>query len=88
MRASLDIVIVNWNAGALLRQCLASIFASDLGPVTLERVVVVDNASTDGSLDGLPFVSPPFAPIRLATNLGFGAACNVGAADSTAAGVQ
>jgi hypothetical protein len=84
MRASLDIVIVNWNAGALLRQCLASIFASDLGPVTLERVVVVDNASTDGSLDGLPFVSPPFAPIRLATNLGFGAACNVGAADSTA----
>ncbi|HXP95335.1 MAG TPA: glycosyltransferase [Telmatospirillum sp.] len=80
----LDIVIVNWNAGALLRQCLASVFASDLGEVTLSRMVVVDNASTDGSLDTLPFASPPFTPIRLPANRGFGAACNIGAADSTA----
>lgn len=80
----LDIVIVNWNAGALLRQCLASVFASDLEAVTLSRVVVVDNASTDGSLDDLPFPEPPFTPIRLPTNRGFAAACNIGAAASTA----
>ncbi|PKU25395.1 glycosyltransferase [Telmatospirillum siberiense] len=81
---SLDIVIVNWNAGSLLRQCLESVFTSDLGNVELQRMVVVDNASTDGSMDDLPFASPPFIPIRLPENLGFGSACNIGAAESTA----
>ncbi len=84
MTPRLDIVIVNWNAGALLRQCLASIFASDLEHLMLERVVVVDNASSDGSLDGLDFASPPFTPIRLTRNHGFSAACNIGAEGSTA----
>lgn len=43
----LGIVIVNWNTVDLLRKCLQTVFASE-GGVTF-TVVVVDNASSDGS---------------------------------------
>ena len=43
----LDVVVVNWNAGEQLRTCLASLAAS--GDAAILRVVVVDNASSDGS---------------------------------------
>ncbi len=80
----LDIVIVNWNSGPLLRRCVASIFAGDLGSVALDRVVVVDNASTDGSAATLEGPSPPLTVIHNPLNRGFAAACNTGAAESTA----
>ena len=81
---SLDIVIVHWNAGALLRHCLEALPAALDGSFTLQRVVVIDNASTDGSLLGLEALSLPVVIIRNAANRGFGAACNQGAAASTA----
>ena len=81
--AAVDIVIVNWNAGALLHQCIQSIAATLGDDPRLGRVVVVDNASTDGSWrlddEGLPLVL-----IRNERNLGFAAACNQGARDSAA----
>ena len=77
---SLDIVIVNWNAGDLLRRCLAALPAALDPSFTLARVVVVDNASTDGSLTGLDTLPLPLTMVRNATNRGFGAACNQGAA--------
>ncbi|MGC5780677.1 glycosyltransferase family 2 protein [Methylobacterium sp. NFXW15] len=74
----LDVVIVNWNGGDLLRDCLAGLAASD----GAERVAVtvVDNASTDASLAGLPTLPGPLEIIRNAENRGFGRACNQGAA--------
>lgn len=84
MRPSLDIVIVNWNAGAQLRECVASIAASALAGIELQRVVVVDNASTDGSAQGLPDVGGALTVVRNPENRGFGAACNQGAAGSRA----
>ena len=45
-----SVVIVNWNAGAALRACLAALFASEGGDPP--QVILVDNASTDGSLRG------------------------------------
>ena len=62
MSTSLSIVIVNWNSGELLRECLASIAPGSvaLGDATrLLSVVIVDNGSNDGSqraedLRGLP----------------------------------
>ena len=77
----LDVVIVNWNSGVQLRQCLESILSHD--DQFISRVVVVDNGSTDGSadnLDGFPGVSiiPAFE------NLGFSRACNLGAKESSA----
>jgi len=77
-RLSIDIVIVNWNSGDQLHRCLKSLarFAGAL-PV---RVVVVDNASTDGSADTLPQIADrPVTLIRNDRNIGFGRACNQGA---------
>jgi glycosyltransferase involved in cell wall biosynthesis len=42
----IDIIIVNWNAGAQLRECIDSVQAFQSG--YLGECVVVDNGSTDG----------------------------------------
>ncbi len=83
MPAHLDIITVNWNSGALLRECVASIPAACAGGVRLGRVVVVDNASEDGSTDRLSN-GLPLTVLRNASNRGFAAACNQGAAGSRA----
>lgn len=80
----LRIVIVNWNAGAQLGDCLRSIVQADKIGFELERVVVVDNASTDRSLDGLETLALPLKVIRNAENRGFAVACNQGAHDAAA----
>jgi GT2 family glycosyltransferase len=84
MLPSLDIVIVNWNAGAHLQQCLDSIKTASLDGLELLRVVVVDNASSDGSADRIQPGSIPLSIIRNSANRGFAAACNQGARDSRA----
>ena len=44
------VIIVNWNSGGLLRRCIESLSLQTLKPA---RVIVVDNASSDGSADGI-----------------------------------
>ena len=84
---SVHVVIVNWNSGAQLRECLDSFAAVADDAVTLARVTVVDNASTDGSCESL---SPraretlPLTLVRNDVNLGFAMACNQGAAGAAA----
>jgi len=76
----IDVVIVNWNAGPLLRTCLASLERNHGGAIN--KVLVVDNASDDDSLlDALEVRSHSFEfqAIRNAANAGFAAACNQGA---------
>jgi N-acetylglucosaminyl-diphospho-decaprenol L-rhamnosyltransferase len=73
-----DIVIVNWNSGDQLRECLASI-AHIASAETLGRVVVVDNASSDNSMDNVEQINLPLSMIRNSENRGFAAACNMGA---------
>jgi len=80
----LDIVIVNWNAGPLLRACLDALATAGTEGLVLNRVAVVDNASADDSLADLAQPKPPVAVIRNPRNVGFAAACNQGAAGSTA----
>jgi GT2 family glycosyltransferase len=77
----LDIVLVNWNSGHQLLDAVLSIVNHHAGIVG--KVVVVDNSSTDGSLDVLK-QQLPRTPFRLqlienSTNEGFAAACNRGA---------
>jgi hypothetical protein len=80
----LDIVIVNWNAGRLLEECVRSILDSALACTALDRVVVVDNGSSDGSADFLTAAARPLVLIANPSNRGFAAACNAGAAGSQA----
>ncbi len=84
MSRSLDIVIVNWNTGGQLRACLASIAAAAQDGFVLNRVVVVDNGSKDGSAEGLQDFSVPLMVLRNRENRGFAAACNQGAQGSAA----
>lgn len=77
---AVSVVVVNWNRKDLLRRCLESL-ARQRG-IGFE-VVVVDNGSTDGSLEMLAaeFSHRPELPLRLITNtsnLGFCAANNQG----------
>lgn len=83
MPPSLDIVIVNWNAGDLLRRCIASIPSALTGGFTLKRLVVLDNASHDGSVEGLP-ETLPLTVQRNPSNRGFAVGCNQGALGSSA----
>lgn len=84
MKPSLDIIIVNWNAGVQLRSCLLSLENTVKNCFELNRVVIVDNASTDGSADGLEQISLPIEIIRNSENRGFAAACNQGETGSGA----
>jgi hypothetical protein len=78
-RPTIHIVIVNWNSGRQLQECLASFQAISSDEVSLVAVTVVDNASTDHSADALTCVAP-LNVIRNEENRGFAAACNQGAA--------
>ena len=84
MAASLDIIIVNWNSGLHLKQCLESVPAASSEGFRLERVVVVDNDSRDRSAERLQHAGLPLRVIRNEVNLGFAAACNQGALGSRA----
>jgi GT2 family glycosyltransferase len=82
MRARLAIVIVNWNSGEQLRECLASIplATAPLADIDVEtEVVVVDNASGDDSAQHLQAADLPVHVVCNTVNRGFAAACNQGA---------
>jgi len=81
---SVHVVIVNWNSGRQLAECLDSFAAVAGDRVAVARITVVDNASSDGSCEALP-ASPALVLIRNAENRGFAAACNQGVAGSDAA---
>lgn len=78
---TVDIVIVNWNSGDLLGNCLRSIAA--YGGPRVARVIVVDNGSSDGSA-AVGDVGVPVDLVEAGENFGFGKACNLGAKRGTA----
>jgi len=70
----LSIIIVNWNSKEYLRQCVASILAETHG-IELE-IMVIDNASYDGSREMLRQCYPQVRFIQSDRNLGFAKANN------------
>ena len=74
-------VVVNYNAGAALTDCVASVLAQDPPP----ELVVVDNSSTDGSVDRLFRGHPGVRVVRSGGNLGYARAANLGIAATGAA---
>lgn len=81
---SVDIIMVNWNAGNQLRDCLASVVTANLNGQYINKVIVVDNGSTDGSIEEINSIKLPLTIIRNRANRGFAAACNQGADKCTA----
>jgi GT2 family glycosyltransferase len=69
------VVIPNWNGRHLLNRCLRTLQAQTLQDV---QIVVVDNGSTDGSVDWIALHFPTVHIIANPTNQGFAAAINQG----------
>ena len=76
MTVSVTVVIVTFNSAEILPQCLASLDWAD-------HIVLVDNASRDGTPTLAARLCPRARIIANPTNLGFGAASNQGALGAT-----
>ncbi|WP_243324076.1 glycosyltransferase family 2 protein [Geothrix sp. SG200] len=70
-----SVVIVNYNGEAFIGDCLNSL----LGDENVCEIIVVDNASKDGSLEYLGRRFPDVTLLQSTGNIGFGRACNLGA---------
>lgn len=71
------IVVVNWNGHQYLEACLTAVLDQRFTDV---RVVVVDNGSSDGSVEWMADHFPQVQVIPLSHNIGFAAANNLGMA--------
>lgn len=73
-KIDISVIIVNWNTKDLLRNCLNSVYKT-VRDLSLE-IIVVDNASSDGSVEMLEKEFPSVVRIVNKENKGFGAANN------------
>ncbi len=76
--AALSVVIVSWNTRELLDGCLHSVVDNTKIDRISTEIVVVDNASTDGTVEKLEAKYPRVNFVPLQSNIGFAAATNVG----------
>lgn len=72
---SITVVIPHYNGEEILFTCLSSLFQSTSLPI---EVLLVDNASTDGSVAMVRRHFPAVRIIQLAHNHGFAGGCNIG----------
>jgi len=78
---STSVIIVNFNCGDFIQTAINHLKSQSRPP---DQVIVVDNASTDGSVDRLDLSGLNDARlIRLDDNLGFAAANNIAAREAT-----
>ncbi len=73
----LNIVIVNWNTGIYLTKCIESILKFEKRNDIL--ITIVDNNSSDNSLELINYSDERIRIIKLKKNCGFAKACNIGA---------
>ena len=72
----LSVIVVSWNTRDELQTCLESVLAGLRG--ISGEVMVVDNASDDGSPEMVEALFPEVRLVRNAQNLGFAVGCNIG----------
>ncbi len=72
--------IINWNSGHWLKDCIASLLATS----DVTEIVVVDNASTDRSLEDAAEFGDRVKFIRNESNLGFAGGVNQAFASTSA----
>lgn len=80
--STISILTVSYNTKDILQQCLCSVFASQLAPGDNLEVVIVDNASVDGSADMVAQAFPKVNLVRNQENVGFAKANNQALAKS------
>jgi len=80
MTVVISVIVVNYNGGDYLRRCVESLVAQSFSDF---EVILVDNASSDGSIEDLPTLPTNFRIVRAETNIGFAAANNLGASISS-----
>lgn len=68
-------VIVNWNGWRDTLDCLASLREQDYGNL---QIIVVDNGSTDDSVERIRSAFPETKLIETGRNIGYASGCNVG----------
>lgn len=74
MKARVLTVVVTFNAGPYIRQCLDSLLSSGVKTDAL----IIDNGSTDGTVELIKSEFPDMELIQSPDNLGFGKANNIG----------
>ncbi|WP_238538476.1 glycosyltransferase family 2 protein [Nitrolancea hollandica] len=80
-----SVVIVSWNTRDLLSRCVASVIRQAEDASLQVEIIVVDNASSDGTTDFLKQEYPGVTVIALQENRGFAAANNLGIASARGA---
>jgi GT2 family glycosyltransferase len=70
-----SVIILNWNGREYIRACLDSVYRQDYGNL---EIIVVDNASEDGSAELVKRDYPGVVLMENAANLGFGGGNNTG----------
>lgn len=70
------LVIVNYNGGAFLQACVDALGIQTMGDF---EAIIVDNASTDGSIEALCLPDDRFTIVKMDSNVGFAAANNLAA---------
>jgi len=75
----LSVITVTWNAKKYVDECLSSLDHVEEFP---REVIVIDNASTDGTPDLIAEKFPSFQLVRSDRNLGFAKANNIGIRNS------
>src|SRR5688572_16987471 len=74
---SLAVIIVSWNTRELLQHCVESVHASLADAGIAYQIVVVDNASSDGTPAQLRAAHPEVQLIEAGRNLGFAGGNNL-----------
>jgi O-antigen biosynthesis protein len=72
----ISVIIVNYNVKYFLEQCLLSVRKGVQGLGV--EIIVIDNCSTDGSMEYLEPRFPEVRFVRNSSNTGFAKACNAG----------
>lgn len=81
MPVDVSIIIVSYNTCAILLDCLASIY--QWLPSRISEIIVIDNASTDGSAEAVAQRFPGVRLVRNTENAGFAKANNQGIQQAT-----
>lgn len=71
----ISVVIVNWNGSSFIQKCLKSVVEQQYPSL---ECIIIDNASTDNSLEIISREFPEAHVIRNTTNTGFAHGCNQG----------